>query len=314
MLIVVALGGNALLQRGQPLDAETQRRNVAAAARAIASISSDHAVVVTHGNGPQVGLLALQALAYRDVPAYPLDILGAESEGMIGYLIERELRSHLPDRDVATLLTMAAVRADDPAFDAPSKPIGPVYAPAEAARIERTQRWRFRPDGGGVRRIVPSPEPVRILEIEAIRTLVRAGVVTICAGGGGVPVVQERDGRFVGVEAVVDKDLSAALLARQLAADRLLLLTDVAAVFARWGRPDAEALRLTTPVVLRGMAFEPGTMAPKVEAACRFVEGTGGEAAIGALSEIRAVLAGTAGTIIRPDADRETGGLPGASR
>jgi carbamate kinase len=298
MLIVVALGGNALLQRGQRLDAATQRRNVAAAAQAIASIAADDAVVVTHGNGPQVGLLALQALAYRDVPAYPLDVLGAESEGMIGYMIEQELRNHLPGREVATLLTMAAVCADDPAFNAPTKPIGPIYTPEEAGRIEREHGWRFRPDGGGVRRIVPSPEPVRILEIEGIRTLVRAGVVTICAGGGGIPVVQGGDGGLEGVEAVVDKDLSAALLAQALSADRLLMLTDVAAVYAGWGGPDAEALRMTTPAMLRGMEFEPGTMAPKVEAACRFVEGTDGEAAIGALAEIRAVLAGKAGTII----------------
>lgn len=298
MLIVVALGGNALLQRGQVPDVETQRRNIAIAAEAIASIAADNTVVVTHGNGPQVGLLALQALAFRSVPAYPLDILGAESEGMIGYLIEQELRNRLSGRDVATLLTMAAVRADDPAFDAPTKPIGPIYMPEEAARIGRENSWQFRADGNGVRRVVPSPEPIRILEIEAIRKLVHAGVVTICAGGGGIPVIEGSAG-LTGIEAVVDKDLSAALLAQELAADRLLMLTDVAAVYEGWGRPDAKALRNTTPAVLRGMAFEPGTMAPKVEAACRFVERTGGEAAIGALSEIRAVLAGGSGTIVR---------------
>lgn len=299
MLIVVALGGNALLRRRQPLDAETQRGNVAIAAEAIAIIAADNTVVVTHGNGPQVGLLALQALAFRSVPAYPLDILGAESEGMIGYMIEQELRNRLPGRDVATLLTMAAVCANDSAFDAPTKPIGPIYTPEEAARIGRERDWQFRPDGNDVRRVVPSPEPVRILEIEAIRTLVRAGVVTICAGGGGIPVVEGDDGGLTGVEAVVDKDLSDALLAQALAADRLLMLTDVSAVYEGWGRPDSKALRKTTPAVLRGMAFEPGTMAPKVEAACRFVERTGGEAAIGALSKIRAILAGKSGTIVR---------------
>jgi carbamate kinase len=299
MLIVVALGGNALLQRGQPPDAETQRRNIALAAEAIAGIAADNTVVVTHGNGPQVGLLALQAVAFRSVPAYPLDILGAESEGMIGYMIEQELRNRLPGRDVATLLTMAAVRANDPAFDTPTKPIGPIYMPEEAARIGREREWRFRPDGDGVRRVVPSPEPVGILEIEAIRKLVDAGVVTICAGGGGIPVAEGREGGLEGLEAVVDKDLSAALLAQELAADRLLMLTDVAAVYEGWGKPDSKALRKTTPAVLRGMAFEPGTMAPKVEAACRFVEGTAGEAAIGALSEARAVLAGESGTIVR---------------
>lgn len=299
MLIVIALGGNALLQRGQRLDAETQRGNVAMAAEAIATVAADNTVVVTHGNGPQVGLLALQALAFQSIPVYPLDILVAESEGMIGYLIEQELRNRLPGRGVATLLTMATVRADDPAFTAPAKPIGPIYSPEEAARVGREQGWQFRPDGDGVRRVVPSPEPVQILEIECVRTLVDAGIVTICAGGGGVPVVEANNDRLTGVEAVVDKDLSAALLAKELAADRLLMLTDVTAVYERWGMPDSKALRKTTPAVLRGMTFEPGTMAPKVEAACRFVEGTGGEAAIGALSEMCAVLAGETGTIVR---------------
>lgn len=296
-MIVAALGGNALLERGQPLDAKTQRGNVAVAAEAIAAIAEDNNVVVTHGNGPQVGLLALQALAFSSVAAYPLDILGAESEGMIGYMIEQELRNCLTGRDVATLLTMASVRADDPAFDVPTKPIGPVYMPEETERISRERDWHFRRDGNGVRRVVPSPEPVRIVEIEAIRKLVHAGFVTVCAGGGGIPVVERSDGLF-GVEAVVDKDLSSALLATELAADRLLMLTDVAAVYEGWGMPNSRALRRTTPAVLRSMEFEPGTMAPKVEAACRFVDATGCEATIGALSEIRAVLAGESGTII----------------
>jgi len=299
MLVVVALGGNALLRRGEPLDVETQRRNVAVAAAAIARIAAGHSVVVTHGNGPQVGLLALQALAYRDVPAYPLDVLGAESEGMIGYVIERELRNALPGRAVATLLTMAQVEAADPAFDNPTKPIGPVYPAAEAVRLERERGWQLRPDRAGVRRVVPSPEPVRILEIDGIRALVRHGVVTICAGGGGIPVVERDEGGLAGVEAVIDKDLSAALLARALSADRLLMLTDVAAVYADWGGPDARPLGVVSPEALRAMAFETGTMGPKVEAACRFVEATGGEAGIGALADAAAILAGDAGTVIR---------------
>ena len=299
MLVVIALGGNALLRRGEPLDVETQRRNVGVAAAAVAAIAADHAVVVTHGNGPQVGLLALQALAYRNVPAYPLDVLGAESEGMIGYMIEQELRNALPGREVATLLTMAEVSASDSAFGTPTKPIGPLYAAEEAARIGPARGWRFQPDRGGVRRVVPSPDPVRILEIDSIRALVRHGVVTICAGGGGIPVVDRGDGGIAGVEVVIDKDLSAALLAKELSADRLLMLTDVSAVYAGWGGADARPLHVASPETLRAMDFESGTMAPKVEAACRFVGSTGGEAGIGALADAAAILAGGAGTVIR---------------
>jgi carbamate kinase len=301
VLVVVALGGNALLKRGEPPDAETQRRNVRVAARAVSGIAAAHDVVVTHGNGPQVGLLALQALAYRDVPAYPLDVLGAESEGMLGYVIERELRNALPGREIATLLTMVEVAADDPAFASPTKPIGPLYEISEATRLSRNYDWGFVDDGGKRRRVVPSPEPLRILELDSIRALVRAGAVTICAGGGGVPVVPGEDGALAGVEGVIDKDLSAALLACGLGADRFLMLTDVDAVYDGWGGPEARPLRRVTPAALRGRRFERGTMAPKVDAACRFVEATGGEAGIGALQDAGAILAGTAGTAVRAD-------------
>jgi len=301
MLVVIALGGNALLQRGETPDADTQCHNVRVAARAVAGIATEHSVVVTHGNGPQVGLLALQALSYKDVPAYPLDVLGAESEGMLGYMIERELRNAMPGREVASLLTMVEVALGDPAFADPSKPIGPLYEPAEAARLAEVHDWRFAADVGKRRRVVPSPEPIRFLEIDSIGALVKQGVVTVCAGGGGVPVVARDDGVLAGVEAVVDKDLSAALLARTLGADRLLMLTDVDAVYEGWGGADARRLTHVTPASLRARSFERGTMAPKVEAACRFVEAAGGMAGIGALEDAGAILSGRAGTTVRQD-------------
>src|SRR5215207_1765841 len=230
MRVVAALGGNALLRRGQPLDAATQRRNIGVAAAALAAVARAHELIVTHGNGPQVGLLALQAEAYQEGGAYPLDVLGAESEGMIGYLLQQGLRNALPSRDVATLLTQVVVDAREPAFASPTKPIGPVYEAAEAAAVAAARGWAVRPDGARWRRVVASPEPAAIVELETIRLLVDAGVLVICAGGGGVPVIAAGDGTLSGVEAVVDKDLAAALLAIELDADALLLLTDVPAV------------------------------------------------------------------------------------
>jgi carbamate kinase len=242
-----------------------------------------------------VGLLALQAAAYRDVAPYPLDVLGAESEGMIGYLLEQGLRNRLPGRDVATLLTQVVVDLADPAFAAPTKPIGPVYAEAEARSLAAAAGWAIAPDGAGWRRVVASPEPRAIVELPTIRLLLEAGVIVVCAGGGGIPVVCEGSGLH-GVEAVIDKDLASALLARELGADRLLLLTDVAAVELGHGSLAARPLREATPKELRCLAFAPGSMGPKVEAACRFVEATGGEAAIGALAQAAEILAGSAGT------------------
>ncbi len=310
MRVVIALGGNALLRRGEPLDATVQRRNVRAAASAVAAVAREHEVVITHGNGPQVGLLLLQSEAYRAVAPYPLDILGAESEGMIGYLIEEELRNVLPGREVATLLTVVEVAADDPAFRRPSKPIGPVYTAAEARRLAVERGWRMAPDGRRWRRVVPSPEPRRIIEIAAIRLLVAAGVIVVCAGGGGIPVVVDPAGGLRGVEAVIDKDLSATLLATTLEADALLLLTDVDAVYAEWGTPWARPLRRATAAELRAMAFAPGSMGPKIEAACRFVESGGRFAAIGALADAALLLRGGAGTRVvdsaEPGAPRDT--------
>lgn len=303
MIVVIALGGNALIRRGERADAAVQRANVALAAESIAKVARDHQVVVTHGNGPQVGLLALQTAAVKSVSPYPLDVLGAESEGMIGYMIEQELSSRIVDRRVATLLTQVVVDRDDPAFAAPTKPIGPVYAEAEARRVADERGWAIAPDEGGFRRVVASPQPRSIVEIETIRVLIEAGVIVVCAGGGGVPVVISEDSAIRGVEAVIDKDRSAALLADEVGADALLILTDVPAVYTGWGTPDAQAIRAAAPDALRGYAFAEGSMGPKVEAACAFVEAGGTMAGIGALADALAILHGDAGTTVHPDGE-----------
>jgi carbamate kinase len=293
--IVAALGGNALLRRGQPLQADVQLANVRAAAVALAEVAVGHELVVTHGNGPQVGLLALQAAAHGG-PPWPLDVLGAESEGMIGYLLEQELANALPgERELCTLLTRTRVDPDDPAFADPRKPVGPVYETEEGARLAAEHGWTVRPDGAGVRRVVPSPLPQAIVEAPSIRRLVDAGVLVVCAGGGGIPVARE-DGRWRGVEAVVDKDRASAVLAEALDADLLLLLTDVDAVYAGWGTPEAHALA-TLDAASPG-AFAAGSMGPKVEAAARFARRTARPAAIGAMEQAAALVAGTAGTRI----------------
>ncbi len=298
MRIVIALGGNALLRRGEPAEAAVQQRNVERAARAVAEVAADHELVLTHGNGPQVGLLALQAEAYRDVRAYPLDVLGAESEGMIGYLLEQALGNQLQGRAAATLLTQVVVDPGDPAFRHPTKPVGPVYDEEQARRLAAERGWTVAPDGDRFRRVVPSPEPLDIVELATIRLLVEAGVLVICVGGGGIPVVVDEGGALHGVEAVIDKDLSAALLARLLPADLLLLLTDVPGVEHGFGTPDANPISRATPRELRALDFAPGSMGPKVEAACRFVEATGQAAGIGALEDAAAIMRGEAGTIV----------------
>lgn len=302
MKVVVALGGNALLKRGEPMDADVQRRNVAQAAKAIARIAQQHKVVVTHGNGPQVGLLALQAESYASVRAFPLDVLGAEAEGMIGYMIEQELMNCLPGRPVATLLTQVVVNPNDPAFKNPTKPIGPGYPAAEAQRLKESRGWQMAAEGAQWRRVVASPEPLRVVELAAIRLLSEAGAVVVCAGGGGIPVVVTKSGAVQGVEAVIDKDLSAALLAHQLGADALLLLTDVPAVYLHWGAAPTGAIHETTPEDLRRHAFAPGSMKPKVEAACRFVESGGRLAGIGRLEDADRILEGVCGTVVRASA------------
>jgi carbamate kinase len=303
MRVVAALGGNALLRRGEPLTAANQRDNVRVAAAALAPLASEHELVITHGNGPQVGLLALQGAVYQPDEAYPLDILDAETEGMIGYLIEQELHNLLPAaRRCATLLTQIEVDADDPAFEHPTKPIGPLYDAEEAARLEAERGWHIAPDGAHYRRVVPSPRPKRVFELGVIELLVSQGVIVICAGGGGIPTVRRADGSLTGVEAVIDKDLASALLARELGAVALLMLTDVDAVYRDWGSDQQRAIRSIAPQHLREFSFEAGSMRPKVAAAVEFVEQTGGIAGIGALRDAAAILNGDAGTLIRQDA------------
>ena len=312
MRVVVTLGGNALLQRGESADADAQRRNVAVAVEALAELARAHEVVVTHGNGPQVGLLALQGEAYTQVQPYPLDVLGAESEGMIGYLLDQELVNALGGRAVATLLTQVIVDAQDPAFSHPTKFIGPVYDRNMAELLAADRGWRVAADGRHWRRVVPSPEPRSIVELPTIRLLVEAGVLVVCVGGGGIPVIVDRDGRLRGVEAVIDKDRAAALLALGLGADALLLLTDVAAVERDHGTPHAAPILAATADELLRLDLPAGSMGPKVEAAAWFANATGGRAAIGSLAEAAVVLAGRSGTTVVPGpagrSRREVGG------
>ena len=295
--IVAALGGNALLRRGEPLDATVQRANIKRAAAALAAVAKDHELVVTHGNGPQIGLLALQAAALSGIEPYPLDVLGAESEGMIGYLLEQELRNALPGRDVATLLTEVVVDLSDPAFGHPTKPIGPVYSEEEARRLASAHGWAIAPDGSGYRRVVASPEPLKVLELPTIQLLIDAGVLVICAGGGGIPVTIT-NGVLRGAEAVIDKDLAAARLAEDINADMLVLLTDVPGVFRDLRQPGS-MIGEAQPSDLESIRLPAGSMGPKAEAAIRFVERTHRRAAIGALEDAAAIVAGSAGTQVQ---------------
>ena len=301
MLIVVALGGNALLRRGEPMTAENQRRNVAIAADALAPVAEHHKLVIAHGNGPQVGLLALQGAAYGQVEAYPLDVLGAQTEGMIGYMIEQELGNRLPfERAFATLLTMIEVDPEDPAFNNPTKFIGPIYTQDEAERLALEKHWVFKQDGEAWRRVVASPVPKRIFEIRPIKWLLAHNTVVIAAGGGGIPTMYERGKvrTLTGVECVIDKDYAAALLARELNADLLVMLTDADAVYSDWGTPTQKPIRLAHPDALAGQAFAAGSMGPKVAAACRFASVTGKDAAIGALNDLSRIIAGEAGSTV----------------
>jgi carbamate kinase len=299
--VVVALGGNALLKRGEPMTVEVQRANVRKAAAALADLAQDHDIVVAHGSGPQVGLLALQAAALKDVPPYPLDVISAESIGMIGYLVEQELANALPPATrLATLLTHIEVDLDDPAFGRPEKPIGQVYDRSQAESARVAHGWPMVEETSGRwRRVVPSPLPKRIVQIDVIRLLVDAGVVTICVGGGGIPVVRDASGGLQGVEAVIDKDRAAGLLAADLAADAFLMLTDVDAVYLDWGTPQQRPVRAAQPAELSAYPFSPGSMGPKVEAACQFSETPGRIAGIGRLEDARAILEGKAGTIVK---------------
>jgi carbamate kinase len=299
MRIVVALGGNALLKRGEPMTAGHQRANIAIAASALARLANDHELVVAHGNGPQVGLLALQAEAYPDVEAYPLDVLGAETEGMIGYLLEQELGNGLPfEKPLATILTMVEVDPEDPAFADPTKFVGPIYTEDVAKSLAADKGWIVKPDGAHWRRVVPSPRPTRIFEIRPMRWLLEQGTVVICAGGGGIPTMYEpgKDRHLVGVEAVVDKDLASSLLSRELDADLFVIATDVDGVYADWGQPAQRRIERTTPDEIEAGDFPAGSMGPKVSAAAEFVRATGRRAAIGSLEQIDGLVAGTAGT------------------
>ncbi len=312
MRVVVALGGNALQRRGEPMTVERERANVRVACEAMAPLAMEHELVISHGNGPQVGLLALQASAYDEESSYPFDVLGAQTEGMIGYLIEQELGNLLPfEKQLATVLTMVEVDPDDPAMADPTKFVGPVYGEADARRLAAERGWTVKPDGAGWRRVVPSPVPRRIFEIGPIRTLLDNGVVVICTGGGGIPTMYLPEGsgpgglnprRLVGVEAVIDKDRASALLAEALGADLLVVATDTHAVYLDWGTPTQRAIRAASPEQLRQFRFLEGSMGPKVEAAAQFAASAAGRVAvIGALGDLPQMLAGTSGTRISTD-------------
>ncbi|MFX1766522.1 carbamate kinase [Paraburkholderia sp. A1RI-2L] len=300
MRIVIALGGNALLRRGEPMTADNQRENVRIAAQQIAQIAPDNELVIAHGNGPQVGLLALQGAAYKEVETYPLDVLGAQTEGMIGYLIEQELGNLLPyEVPFATILTQVEVDAHDPAFRNPTKPIGPVYDKAEAERLAKERGWSIAPDGDKFRRVVASPRPKHIFEIRPVKWLLDHGTIVICAGGGGIPTCyDEAREHLTGVEAVIDKDLCSALLAEELDADLLIIATDVDAAYVDWGQPGQKAIAQAHPDALEKLGFAAGSMGPKIQAAIEFARNTGKDAVIGSLSDIVAITTRQAGTRI----------------
>lgn len=301
MRIVVALGGNALMQRGEKPDAENQIANVNLAAKALAELAQEHELVITHGNGPQVGVLAKQSASDPSLTRpYPFDTLGAMTQGMIGYWLLQALQNALPGRHVASIVNQTLVLSGDPAFDNPTKFVGEVYDQETADQLAAERGWVMRADGPYFRRVVGSPKPQRVIETRLIRTMINAGAVVICAGGGGVPVIRNEFGKLSGVEAVIDKDLTAAVLAEHLEADFLMILTDVPAVLADYGTPDERPILRSNPAELRGLGAPAGSMGPKVEAACRFVELTGDTAAIGRLEDAAKIIAGEAGTIVTP--------------
>ncbi|MCC6129517.1 MAG: carbamate kinase [Acidobacteria bacterium] len=304
MRVVIALGGNALLRRGEPMTARAQRENVRKAAEAMAPIGREHQLVISHGNGPQVGLLALQAASYGDVEPYPLDVLGAQTEGMIGYMIEQELGNILPfEVPFATMLSMTEVDRDDPAFSNPTKFIGPVYSEEEATKLAAERGWTVKRDGDKFRRVVASPKPKRIFQIRPVKWLLEKGTIVICTGGGGIPTMYDGNGKLHGIEAVIDKDLASSLLARELAADFFIMATDAEAVYVNYGTPVQRAIKRSNPAELRKFDFPAGSMGPKVEAACEFAELTGKSAAIGALTDLERILRGEAGTTVTSSAD-----------
>ncbi|MEV0344382.1 carbamate kinase [Nonomuraea sp. NPDC050680] len=303
MRVIVALGGNAVLRRSQRADVEPQIANVTNAAKTLAKLAEKHELIITHGNGPQVGLLALEsANDPRLTRPYPFDTLGAETQGMIGYWMLQALQNALPGRQVLAMVTQTLVSAVDPAFENPTKFVGPVYDQDEAMKLAKEYGWTVAADGHDWRRVVPSPTPQRVVETRLISKMVREGVVVICAGGGGIPVIRDEHGRLSGVEAVIDKDSTASMLAEALECDAFLILTDVPRVLKDFGTAHQSELANTTPHELRALDFPAGSMGPKVEAVCRFVETTGDMAAIGELGQAEQILEGTAGTIVTPNA------------
>lgn len=301
MRIVVALGGNAISRRGEEISVENQRRNIRDACSSLAEIAGAHELVITHGNGPQVGLLALQNAAYTEGSLYPLDTLGAQTQGLIGYLIEIELRNTLPDRKkLTTVLTLVEVDPTDSAFQHPTKFVGPVYTPQQARSLALGRGWTFAMDGGLPRRVVPSPRPERVIQIDSVKRLLSAGHVVVCTGGGGIPVSRDEDGILSGVEAVVDKDASSAVLGREIGAQALVLATDADAVHVDWGTPNDKCIAVIGAEALDTMEFPAGSMGPKVEAATAFVRSSGHEAYIGRLQDVSAMLEGSRGTRVVP--------------
>ena len=304
MRIVIALGGNALLRRGEPLTFENQRQNIKIACEQIAKVFPNNELVIAHGNGPQVGLLALQGATYKDVPTYPLDVLGAESVSMIGYMIQQELGNLVPfDVPLATLLSQVEVDRNDPAFQHPTKPIGPVYTKAEAEQLAKEKGWSIAQDGDKYRRVVPSPLPKRIFEIRPVKWLLEHGSIVICAGGGGIPTYYDEQHNLHGAEAVIDKDLCSALLAENLEADLFIIATDVSATFVDWGKETQKAIASAHPDAIEAIGFAAGSMGPKVQAAINFARHSGHDAVIGSLSDIVDIVKGKAGTRITTQAD-----------
>jgi carbamate kinase len=301
MRVVVALGGNALARRGEPMTADRLRANVRSTCQALAGLARDNELVITHGNGPQVGLLALQNLAYQDVAAYPLDILGAETQGMIGYVVQQEMVNALQGaREVVAVITTTVVDENDPAFERPTKLIGPQYSAQDAAEAAAEYRWTIARDGGAFRRVVPSPDPLRIMQAPIVSELLSAGHLVVCVGGGGVPVKVDAEGRRqTGVQAVVDKDLASAALAADLKADTLIMLTDGDYVSENWGTPEQRDILTASADTISQLQFAEGSMQPKVDAAIR-VARAGGRALIGPLDRLDDLLARTVGTEIRP--------------
>ena len=304
MRLVVALGGNALARRGEPMTADRLRANVRSTCQALAGLAREHELVITHGNGPQVGLLALQNLAYQDVAAYPLDILGAETQGMIGYVVQQELFNALQgEREVAAIITTTVVDENDPAFEHPTKLIGPQYSAQDAAEAAAEYRWTIARDGNAFRRVVPSPNPLRIMQAPLVAELLSSGRLVVCVGGGGVPVKTDSKGRRqTGMQAVVDKDLASAALAAELGADMLIMLTDGDYVSENWGTPEQRDILTASADAISELTFAEGSMQPKVDAAIRAAR-AGARALIGPLDRLDDLLARTVGTEIRAEVE-----------